>query len=355
MHELTVSLPEKSYPIYIQNGLINNLAIEIKSIYKNKKIAIITDSNVERLYGQTIENSLVKENFSIKKIIIEPGEKSKSFSVLQHICDEILDFGLNRGDLIITFGGGVVGDLGGFAASVILRGIQFIQIPTSLLAQIDSTIGGKVAVNSSRGTNLIGSFYHPMAVFIDPSLLMTLEDRYLYDGMAEVIKYGAIKDRVLFNNLMGYTTKKDLFEHIEEIIYTCCSIKKKFVEKDERDTGDRMMLNFGHTIGHGIEKYFEYERFTHGEAVAIGMHAITERSENMGITKKGTSILLKQILDKYNLPSKLPDMEKDVLMKAIGLDKKNTGKDMHVVLLEDIGNGFIKKISASELNRYIRE
>lgn len=354
MHTLTVNLPDKAYPIYIDKGITNRIGEEIKKIYHNKKIAIITDSNVEKLYGQRIESSLIKENFLTKKIIIKPGEKSKSFEVLQKVCDELLEFGLTRGDLIITFGGGVVGDLGGFAASILLRGVSFIQIPTSLLAQIDSSIGGKVAINTKHGKNLIGSFYQPMAVFIDSDLLKSLEDRVLYDGMAEVIKYGAIRNEKLFYNLLKYETKEELFENIDEVIYICCSIKKDIVEKDEKDTGGRMLLNFGHTIGHGIEKYFKYERFTHGEAVAMGMVAITESSEELGITEKGTSSLLKKIISKYNLPYELPPMDKNQLVNAVNMDKKNTGKNMHIILLEKIGRSFVKKIKPEDIEKYIK-
>ncbi|MCM8711602.1 3-dehydroquinate synthase [Clostridium sp. SYSU_GA19001] len=354
MLKLTVNLPDKSYPIYIEKGIIQNIGENIKKIYKNKKIAIITDSNVEKLYGQKLENNLIKENFITKMIIIEPGEKSKSFEVLQRVCDELLEFNLTRGDLIIAFGGGVVGDLGGFAASIILRGIPFIQIPTSLLAQIDSSIGGKVAVNSKHGKNLIGSFYQPVAVFIDPDLLRSLKDRVFYDGMAEVIKYGAIRNKELFYNLLQYKTKEELLQNIDMVIYSCLSIKKDVVEKDEKDTGERMLLNFGHTIGHGIEKCFNYEKFTHGEAVAIGMAAITEASEELEITEEGTSALLKKLIAKYNLPYELPDINKTELFKAMNMDKKNIGKSMNIILLESIGQSFIKNIKPEEIEKYIK-
>ena len=353
MHILSINLPQKQYPIYIKRGLIENIGSEIKNIYKNKKIAIITDSNVESLYGCEIENNLKKENFVVKKIIIKPGEKSKSFITLQEVCEEILEFGLTRGDLIIVFGGGVVGDLGGFAASILLRGIPFIQIPTTLLAQIDSSVGGKVAINSRNGKNLVGSFYQPEAVFIDPNLLNTLSERVFNDGIAEVIKYGAIKDEKLFHNLLEYDTKQGLMDNIEEIIYACCNIKKNVVEVDERDMGERMLLNFGHTIGHGIEKMFNYERFTHGEAVAMGMIAITKNSELLGITEEGTLELLIKVISKYNLPIVLPDMNKDGFLKAVLLDKKGNNENMNLILLKKIGCAFIKKINNVDIDKYV--
>jgi 3-dehydroquinate synthase len=354
MHELTVNLPGQTYSVYIEKGLFDNIGKEIKKIYKNGKIAVITDSNIERLYGDKLLKSLEKENFIIKKIVMEPGEKSKSFEVLQAVCDELLDFELTRSNLIIAFGGGVVGDLSGFAASILLRGVPFIQIPTSLLSQIDSSIGGKVAVNTAKGKNLVGSFYQPLAVFIDPGLLKSLEDRYLFDGMAEVIKYGAIRDLRLFNQLLRYTTKEDLFLNLESIIYTCCSIKKDIVERDEKDTGERMLLNFGHTIGHGIEKYFNYEAYTHGESVAMGMYAITKASEELGITESGTASLIKEILILHRLPWELPPMDKMSILNTMKLDKKNTGKNINLVLLKNIGTGFIQKIENKDIDKYIK-
>jgi 3-dehydroquinate synthase len=353
VYTLEVKLEDRYYPVYIKEGLMDSIGEEIRKIYKNKKIAIITDTNVEELYGKKIENSLQEVGYLTKKIIVEPGEKSKSFEILQGVCDELLEFKITRGDLIVALGGGVVGDLAGFAASIVLRGIPYIQVPTSLLAQIDSSVGGKVAINTSRGKNLVGSFYHPAAVFIDPGVLKTLSERYLYDGMAEVIKYGVIRDEDLFNELLRYGTKDELINNLESIIYRCCSIKADIVERDERDTGERMLLNFGHTIGHGIEKYFDYEEYTHGEGVALGMYAITRNSEKLGITKAGTSSLLKDILIKYNLPWQLPDMDKNEIMNLVGLDKKNTGKGLNLIMLKEIGSGFVVRINPEEIDKYI--
>lgn len=353
MYEIGINLPQRSYSILIKEGLINNIGEEIKKIYRNKKIAVITDSNVEKLYGEEIISNLRKNDFEMKMITINPGEKSKSLDVLHYVYNELLDFGITRGDLIIAFGGGVVGDLTGFAAATLLRGIPFIQIPTSLLAQIDSSIGGKVAVNLEKGKNLVGSFYHPKAVFIDPELLKTLNKRFLHDGMAEVIKYGCIKDEALFDKLLKINNEEDLFENIEEIIYTCCNIKKDVVEMDEFDTGERMILNFGHTLGHVIEKYYCYEKYTHGEAVAMGMYHITKKSEEMGITKKGSANLIKEILNKYSLPYEFPNMDNDKSIETIGLDKKNKGNQMNIILLEKIGYGFIKRINKEEINNYL--
>lgn len=255
--------------------------------------------------------------------------------------------------MILTFGGGVVGDLGGFAASTLLRGIKFIQIPTSLLAQIDSSIGGKVAVNLPKGKNLVGSFYHPEAVFIDPNLLDTLKERFIADGMAEVIKYGCIRDKELFFKLLNYKSQEELFENIEEVIYNCCDIKRAVVEDDEKDLGIRMILNFGHTLGHVIENYYNYEKYTHGEGVAIGMHHITKKSEELGLTEKGTAELIEEILKKYGLPFEMPKIAREDILKTINLDKKSHVNDISLVLIEKIGDAFLKKISREDIFDYI--
>lgn len=352
MNILKVNLKEKSYHIYIESGLLDNISEEIKKIHENGKIAVITDKNVERLYGEKLLNSL-KDDFEVKIISLEPGEKSKSMDVAQNVYDELLDFEITRGDLVIAFGGGVVGDLAGFISSTLFRGIPFVQIPTSLLAQIDSSIGGKVAVNSPKGKNLIGSFYHPEAVYIDPYVLKTLDKRFLYDGIAEVIKYGCIKDENLFSDLLEYSSDEEILENIEKVIYKCCKIKKDIVENDEKDMGVRMTLNFGHTLGHALEKYFDYEIYTHGEAVAVGMYSITKNSEEMGLTQRGTVDRLKQILKKYKLPYKLPYVNRLEVIENINLDKKNKGNKINLILLNKIGDSFIKNIDRKDINMNI--
>ncbi|KMT22726.1 3-dehydroquinate synthase [Clostridium cylindrosporum] len=352
MYKLGVRLFDHSYPIYIEKGLFDEIGSYIKDVAKTKKISIVTDSNVDRLYGEKLVDILQKEGFNIKKIVVEPGEKSKSFATFERVLNEMLDFSMTRSDLIIAFGGGVVGDLTGFVASSLLRGVDFVQIPTTLLSQVDSSVGGKVAINTNYGKNLVGAFYQPVGVYIDPNLLKTLDQRYLADGMAEVIKYGCIKDKNLFYDLLSYS-EKEFDKNIEKIIYTCCNIKRIVVEKDEKDTGDRMLLNFGHTIGHAIEKYFNYESFTHGEAVALGMYMITKTAETLGDTSMGTSEVIKEILRKYSLPVLIDLKDRDKVLNAIGLDKKNIGKSLNIILLKEVGQSYIKKIQLEEIEKYI--
>jgi 3-dehydroquinate synthase len=355
MEKIHVNILQNSYNIFIENNLLSNIGIEIQNIYKGEKLAVVTDSNLDKIYGEKLFDSLVDTGFMVHKIVIPAGEKSKSFRVLEKVYEELISFGINRGSMILALGGGVVGDLTGFAASTFLRGIPYIHIPTSLLAQVDSSIGGKVAVDLPQGKNLVGSFYQPKAVFIDPMVLETLPDKFLYDGMGEVIKYGAFKDRELYKLLLKVNSRGELLKNIGDIIKTCCLIKRDIVERDEKDIGDRMVLNFGHTIGHAIEKIHNYEVFSHGEAISIGMYAITKKSEELGISAKGTSDSLKKIFQKYKLPTSFPGQKEAIssIISSINGDKKNIGNKINIILLNSIGEGFIKSISQKEINDYI--
>ena len=343
MKELIVDLGERSYPIRIEKGLLNEVNAEIGKIFKGKRIFILTDKNVGSHYGDRVKNSLIAGGYDVRLMQLEPGEETKSFNTLPSVYNELLDFKLTRSDLIITLGGGVIGDLGGFVASTFLRGVAFVQIPTSILAQVDSSVGGKVAVDLEKGKNLVGSFYHPKLVLIDPEVLETLDDRFYRDGMAEVIKYGCIKDREFYYFLKSLKTKEEVMHNIEKIIHNCCYIKKCVVENDEKDTGERMLLNFGHTLGHAIEAYYNFKKFSHGEAVAIGMYTISKISEAKGITEKGVAEDIKEILIQYGLPYEVKIDEKSKIIETISLDKKNIDNVLKVVLLKSIGESFLEK------------
>lgn len=343
--QLKVDLKDRSYPIIIEKGLINRVSKEIIKVYKGKKIFIITDDNVNKYYGGKISKELKHKDFEVKLLSLKPGEETKNFNTLPMIYNELLDFNLTRSDLIIALGGGVIGDLAGFVASTYLRGVDFIQIPTSLLAQVDSSVGGKVAVDLERGKNLVGSFYHPKCVLIDPEVLNTLDNRFFIDGMAEVIKYGCIKDKQFFDYIEKMENKKQLINSMELIIHKCCDIKRQVVENDEKDKGERMLLNFGHTLGHAIEQYYNYTKYSHGEGVAIGMYAISKISEEKGLTKKGTSQRIKDILVKYNLPYEL-DINIEEILEAINLDKKKLGNNLNVIILNEIGSSKVYKTTA---------
>lgn len=338
--KLTVDLGPNSYPIHIENGILAKTGELVSEVFSGKKIMIVSDDNVFPLYGEIITKALSDSGFECHSFVLPHGEPTKSFQSLPKIYEALLNAKLTRSDLLIALGGGVIGDLAGFAASSYLRGIKFVQIPTSLLAQVDSSVGGKVAVDLSQGKNLVGAFYHPKAVIIDPDVLNTLPDHFISDGMGEVIKYGCIKDKELFELLCRHTSFDDLKPKLTQIIARCVDIKRIVVEADQFDLGERILLNFGHTLAHTIEQHFHYERESHGEAVGIGMYQITKIAEEKGLTTFGCAEQIKKALEIYKLPdnSNLPI---DVLTAAISLDKKNLNNHLNVVLLHDIGDSYV--------------
>ena len=299
---------------------------------------IISDDNVFPLYGEKLKTSL--GDYEVHELVLPHGEPTKAFETLPALYNALLKQKFSRSDLVIALGGGVIGDLAGFAASSYLRGIRFVQIPTSLLAQVDSSVGGKVAVDLPQGKNLVGAFYHPKLVLIDPQVLRTLPEHFIMDGMGEVIKYGCIRDAALFETLKERGSFENLQDILPEIIFRCVDIKRQVVENDQFDTGERMLLNFGHTLAHTIEQYYQYERESHGEAVGIGMYQLTKMSEKRGLTAKGCAEKIRKALDIYNLPTscKLTVSE---LIKAISLDKKNLNGHLNLVLLKEIGDSYI--------------
>lgn len=272
--KLTVDLGPNSYPIHIENGILAKTGELVSEVFSGKKIMIVSDDNVFPLYGEIITKALSDSGFECHSFVLPHGEPTKSFQSLPKIYEALINAKLTRSDLLIALGGGVIGDLAGFAASSYLRGIKFVQIPTSLLAQVDSSVGGKVAVDLPQGKNLVGAFYHPKAVIIDPDVLNTLPDHFISDGMGEVIKYGCIKDKELFELLCRHTSFDDLKPKLTQVIARCVDIKRIVVEADQFDLGERILLNFGHTLAHTIEQHFNYERESHGEAVGIGMYRL---------------------------------------------------------------------------------
>lgn len=336
--KLTVRLERSSYSIYIKNGILAHAEEYIRPIFSGKRIMILSDGNVFPLYGETLLTSL--KEYECHTLVLPPGEPTKSFDTLPQIYSALLEAKISRSDLIIALGGGVIGDLAGFAAASFLRGVPLIQIPTSLLAQVDSSVGGKVAVDLPQGKNLVGAFYQPKLVLIDPDVLDTLPERFIQDGMGEVIKYGCIKDRKLFEVLGSHSSFEDLKPDLSYVIGTCVDIKRRVVEQDEFDTGERMLLNFGHTLAHTIEQHFHYERDSHGQAVAIGMYQITKMSEEKGLTTPGCAENIRRLLDIYGLPHAC-NLPVSVLTDAILLDKKNLNGRLNLALLWNIGESMI--------------
>ena len=344
-NKISLSLAERSYDILIDAGAIKNLSEFLES--KNySKIFIITDRNVADLHLNALKEVVPEA----KEIILEPGEKTKSFANLEETCERILAHGIDRKGLIIAFGGGVIGDLAGFVASSILRGVDFIQIPTTLLSCVDSSVGGKTAINSRSGKNLIGSFYQPKLVICDLDFLATLNRRELKAGYAEVVKYGLIKDLEFFEFLEKncYKFLAQDKEVLTEIIRRSCEIKAEVVARDEKEHGERALLNFGHTFGHVFETEVNYtNEILHGEAVSIGMLMAAKMSQESGFISEGDFLRILTHFQNCGLiisPTQMRDKwSEDNLVKHLFKDKKHENGKLTFILLNAIGDAFIEK------------
>lgn len=338
----------RPYEILIDKGLIDNCGEHIKKVSKANKIAVISDTNVFPIYGEKVVNSCKNAGYEVVSFTFKAGEASKNLTTISNMYDFLAENHLTRSDLIVALGGGVTGDMAGFAAASYLRGIDFVQIPTSLLAQVDSSVGGKTGVDISAGKNLVGAFWQPILVLIDSNTLATLPQYYIDDGMAEVIKYGCIKDKALFEKL----EKVNAMDCIEDIIYNCVSIKRDVVSRDEREKGERALLNFGHTIGHALEKISNFTGLSHGQGVAIGMVMMTDASEKAGITASGTTKRVEALCKKYNLPTD-SNVAKNEIATASSSDKKTSGSSITLVLLNEIGDSFLKKTPIADFEGFI--
>jgi 3-dehydroquinate synthase len=348
MPTLTVELPQREYDIEIDRGNLRCCGQLTRFVVHGSKAILVTDSNVGPLYAATVEESFRTAGFEVTVLTIPAGEQSKNPMELARLWEEMAAAGITRSDCVVALGGGVVGDLAGFAAATILRGVDFIQIPTTLLAQVDSSVGGKVAVDLQAGKNLAGAFYQPKLVVMDPDVLDSLPDRAFSDGMAEVIKYGCIRNGRFFDLLEEFSSRAAVMEHIEDVLICCCDIKRQVVEADEHDTGERMVLNFGHTLGHAYERAYHYETYTHGEAVAAGMVLATKLGESLGLTPLGTDVRLSKLLTQFGLPTEI-DCAMEDYAAAIGLDKKGDGAQISVILLQTIGQAEIRKMEKEKL------
>lgn len=352
MKEVYVDLGSRSYTIYIENGLRHRFLDYIRPFAKGKRIFILTDENVYQHYGLYLKQQL-STDFQVGINILPAGEQTKDFANLQPIFEELLAFGLTRSDLLIALGGGVIGDLTGFIAAFYLRSIDFIQIPTSLLAQVDSSVGGKVGVDLVQGKNVVGAFYQPKTVLIDPEMLETLSDHFFNDGMAEVIKYGCIKDRKLFELLEELGNRSAVMKQIEDIVHICCDIKRQVVEDDERDLGERLKLNYGHTLGHALEAATSYQVYSHGQAISIGMVAANQLAIAAELLEKTEAIRIENLLKAFQLPV---CVNTDLLQSAlpfIAADKKNLDNQLNIILLDEIGHSLIYPSSSSIYNQLV--
>ena len=342
MPDIMANTNNGNYTIRVRTGSLAQLGVMADACSKGKKAIIVTDSNVAKLYLEKAVRSLCDSGFTVASCTVPAGELSKSQQMLFMLYEQFYAAGITRSDLIVALGGGVVGDLAGFAAATYMRGCPLMQVPTTLLAQVDSSIGGKTGIDLPYGKNLAGSFYQPKAVLIDPSLLSTLPRDRMADGMAEVIKYGCIRDDMLFEAI-----EKGTFD-LEWILERCIRIKTTVVQNDEFDTGERMLLNFGHTIGHAIEKATGFSKITHGEAVAIGMVYASVMGENAGITAKGTTARIRTVLARRSLPIST-DLDLEVLFDAMLSDKKKLSGKNYFVFLKKIGEAAVYPLTSEEM------
>ena len=350
---MQIQLTNHSYDILIQKGALKELASWVTSLWQPQRIAIITDSNVAPLYAEAAQQQLIAAGFPTHLLVVPAGEASKSLEQAGKLYEQLAEAGFTRSDGILALGGGVIGDLVGFVASTYMRGLHFLQIPTTLLAQVDSSIGGKTAVNTKSAKNLVGTFSQPDGVLIDPEVLHTLDNRRLREGIAEIIKAGAIADKELWSKLANLTDEFDLRDKAEEIIPLALHVKKVVVEEDEFDNGSRLLLNFGHTIGHGIENTAGYGVVSHGEAVALGMVMMTRHAEETGLTPKGVTKEISDMLEKFHLPTDYETLDATRIYQAITHDEKARGNQIKIVLLEEIGQAKIVAIPIEEMRHYI--
>jgi len=341
MEEIRLGLGDRSYSIFIGSGMLGDLGRAVAGFGFSARMALVSNPTVYGLYGDTVKRSLEKEGFRVHDVIIPDGEQYKDFEWLYRVLTSLLEAGLDRRSAVVALGGGVIGDMAGFAAAVYMRGISCIQVPTTLLAQVDSSVGGKTGVNHPLGKNMIGSFHQPSLVWIDTDVLRTLPAREFRAGMAEVIKYGVIRDEEMFhrigreiNAVMGLDSTV-----LSYIIRRSCEIKADVVSEDEREAGLRAILNFGHTIGHAVETLTGYTEYLHGEAVAIGMCCEALLSEEAGIARQGTAGRIRSVVEAYGLPVDLPaGLEPGRIMDTMVIDKKAVEGRLTFVLPEEVGS-----------------
>lgn len=347
MKTLHVGLGERSYPIHIGEGVLGEIGEELLAISFPKKVAVITNPLVGQLYADIVLGALSSAGFSAIRIDIPDGEEFKTLATVSTVYDALMAAGFDRGCGLLALGGGVVGDLAGFVAATFLRGIPFVQIPTTLLAQVDSSVGGKTGVNHPLGKNLIGSFYQPRMVLIDVNTLSTLSTRDYQAGFAEVVKYGVIRDQSFFFELVAHAGK--LCDHdpaaLIAAIMRSCQIKADIVERDEREDGLRAILNYGHTFGHAIENLAGYGEYRHGEAVAIGMVVAAQISANLGLCTFSEVEVLRQLLHDFKLPVIAPEYSAEKLLEAISRDKKVHTGLLRMILNRGIGDYEIRTVA----------
>jgi len=349
MSEVFVNLGDRSYSIFIESQGFLKLSLIMEELNLGKHAAVISDETVSRLYGNRVLETLRRNGIACDLHVVPDGEGSKSLDRASWIYTQLIESKLRRDGVIIALGGGVIGDLAGFIAATYLRGVKWVQVPTTLLAQVDSSVGGKVGINHPYGKNLIGSFYQPQFVLIDPGVLSTLENREIWAGLGEVLKYGLIRDEELLRSLeenlnsIVELTDENL---IAELITTCCGIKAQIVEQDEKEGDLRRVLNFGHTLGHALEAETQFKYFRHGEAVVYGLYWASYVSLVKGYLSEPIFHRIETLIRRFPIPD-LPDgLKPDRLESRIGSDKKQAREGLDLILLKNIGSTAIEKVTS---------
>ena len=348
MKKITVCA-SREYDILVGAGLLSRVGEEIVSRIPVCKAVIVTDSQVAPLYGKVLRESLEASGFEVDTFVFGAGEQSKNMETLGDMLEFLAALQMTRKDLIVALGGGVVGDMAGFCAAVYQRGIAFVQIPTTLLAAVDSSVGGKTAIDLKAGKNLAGAFHQPSLVICDTKTLDTLSEEIFRDGIAEVLKYGVIGNVPLFEKIAEGNFRED----IESIIEDCISMKRDIVMRDEFDNGERQLLNLGHTLGHAIEKNSDFT-ISHGRSVAMGMYLIALAAEERGIAEEGSAQKIKLALENNGLPTMTMYTAQEITQSAL-LDKKRRGDSIAFVFPKRIGRCVIEKISADEVQKLVEE
>lgn len=352
MHTVHVGLGSRSYDIHIASGILDRSGTLLADIGLSR-ICIITNTTVAALYLERMKQSLVDQGIDSVDIILPDGEQFKTLETMHDIYQQLLGFGLDRASAVLALGGGVVGDMAGFAAATFMRGIPFIQFPTTLLAQVDSSVGGKTGVNLPGGKNMVGAFHQPVIVIIDPDVLGTLSVRELRAGFAEVIKYGIIQDPDFFGFLDSSIDALSSREAgvLAGVISRCCAIKADIVERDETEQGIRAQLNYGHTLGHAVETLAGYGTFLHGEAVAIGMCAAAGISAELGECGQDVALRIRSLVSRAGLPTDVPAFPVRDYIGAMLRDKKKAGSTVKFVLPRAVGDVFLRPFTPGQLER----
>jgi 3-dehydroquinate synthase len=336
---IPVSLGARSYTIVVESGALAKVGDHLRPLGVGRKAVLVSDPAIRRLWGAPVAESLAMAGFAVTALDVPEGEPAKTLAVADRCWQALLDAGVDRTSTILALGGGAVGDLAGFVAATYMRGVNFVQLPTTVLAQVDASIGGKTAIDHPRAKNLIGSFHQPRLVLVDPATARTLPEREYRSGLAEMAKHGCVLDAGYFDDMersAPILLRRDLGD-LERLIGGSCALKARVVERDERDAGMRNVLNYGHTIGHALEAATGYARWTHGEAVALGIVAEAGLAHRLGIASAETAARQRHLLQALGLPTRIDDVDADAVIAAIGRDKKARDGRIPFVLTPAIG------------------